>query len=192
MIRNILENPSILSLPVVCARTKRQEGIAEYIPEACLHPLSEKSHIINIFHRQCLSHDMLSAIFYAPRNATQISISRWSVPSSKRHIHALTSRYITRSNTTLTLALTLTLTLYTCNPPTLILTHVKSTVFPGAPPILPSRANLAWALSALLLRRLFAYSLGPLVSVPGLVTLSPGPTLLAFVLAGMGGGGGTA
>lgn len=67
--------------------------------------------------------------------------------------------------------------------------QVKSTVLP--PPLLPSLANLACALSARRLRRLLAYSVAPLVSVPGVVMALPeGPRLLVEVGIGMGGGGG--
>ena len=59
------------------------------------------------------------------------------------------------------------------------------------PPVLASLASLACALSALRLLRLFAYSVAPLVSVPGEVTPLPGglPRLLA--LPGIGGRGGS-
>jgi len=63
--------------------------------------------------------------------------------------------------------------------------QVKSTVFPA----LPSLASRACALSARLRRRLFAYSVAPLVSVVGdVMPLPVGPRLLNE--PGIGGGAG--
>ena len=70
--------------------------------------------------------------------------------------------------------------------------HENSTVLPGPPPRV-SRASRACALSALRRRRLLAYSVAPLVSVPGLVML-PGPVMPPDIteVCGIGGIGGAA